>query len=239
MSASFRSHQHVTAARAFLRAWLLWVILGESAGFLAPVLLQQLGTTLPAATAFPLLVAAGLVEGALLGWSQAHVLRRCLPGLSIGRWTALTSEAAAVAWMIGLARSEFSHVWTRWPPALQVGVGILAATALLASIGTAQWLELRRHVARAWRWIPATAAAWAAGLLVFLAISTPLWQPGQEPALTALIGVVAGVAMAAVMAAASGLVMARMVFKETHFRRGPESAHRLVSRHAPLTKGKP
>jgi hypothetical protein len=114
--------------------------------------------------------------------------------------------------MIGLAPNEFSHVWTSWPPALQVGAGILAASALLASIGTAQWLELRRHIPRAQGWIPATAAAWAAGLLVFLAISTPLWQPGQEPGLTALIGIFAGVVMAAVMAAVTGLLMVRLAF---------------------------
>jgi hypothetical protein len=73
------SHKPSAAAGRFLRSWLLWVTLGESAGFLAPILLQQLGT-ISSVPLFPLLVGAGLVEGALLGWSQAHVLRETFPG---------------------------------------------------------------------------------------------------------------------------------------------------------------
>jgi hypothetical protein len=196
----------------FLAAWLGWVSLGESLGFLAPVLLQQLGSKSSPAMMLPLLIFAGLVEGAFLGWSQAHVLRRLLPGLSVRRWTLCTSLAAAVAWILGLAPSEFNQVWAAWPFALQLTVGLLTGTALLASIGVAQWLELRRHLPRSWRWIPGTAAAWLVGLLIFLAVSTPLWQPGQPPVLIALIGVLAGAAMAIGMAMVTGLVMVGMVF---------------------------
>lgn len=120
--------------------------------------------------------------------------RRLLPALSVLRWTLLTSLAAAVAWLLGLAPSEFSQTWMVWHPALQLTVGFLVGAALLGSIGGAQWLELRRHLPRSWRWIPGTAMAWMVGLLIFLAISTPLWQPGQPPALIALIGVIAGMA---------------------------------------------
>lgn len=214
-----RTVTHVPAARAFLAAWLGWVSLGESLGFLAPVMLQQLGSRAAAGMMLPLLVLAGLVEGALLGWSQAHVLKRLLPALSARRWTLLTSMAAAVAWFLGLAPSEFSQVWISWPPALQLGVGFLAGIALLTSIGVAQWLELRRHIPHSWPWIPGTAAAWSVGLVIFLAISTPLWQPGQPPSLIALIGVFAGIAMAVGMAMVTGLVLIQMVFSET----GPKS----------------
>lgn len=214
-----RTVTHVPAARAFLAAWLGWVSLGESIGFLAPVMLQQLGSQAAAGMMLPLLVLAGLVEGALLGWSQAHVLKRLLPALSARRWMLLTSIAAALAWFLGLAPSEFSQVWISWPPALQLGVGFLAGIALLASIGVAQWLELRRHIPHSWPWIPGTAAAWSVGLVIFLAISTPLWQPGQPPSLIALIGVFAGIAMAVGMAMVTGLVLLQMVFSET----GPKS----------------
>lgn len=201
----------VPASSRFLTAWLGWVSLGESIGFLAPVLLQQLGSKASPGMMFPLLVLAGLVEGAVLGWSQAHVLKRRLPELSIGRWTLLTSLAAAVAWLLGLVPSEFSHVWMAWPPALQLAVGLLVGAALLASIGSAQWLELRRHLPRSWRWIPGTSVAWSVGLLIFLAISTPLWQPGQQPEVTAFIGALAGIAMAVVMALITGLVLVRIL----------------------------
>ena len=141
-----RTITHVPAARAFLAAWVGWVSLGESIGFLAPVMFQQLG-----------------------------------------------SQAAA----------------------LQLAVGLLTGLVLLASIGVAQWLELRRHIPHSWPWIPGTAAAWSVGLVIFLAISTPLWQPGQPPTLIALIGVLAGIAMAVGMAAVTGLVLLRMLFSET------------------------
>lgn len=37
-----------------------------------------------------------------------------------------------------------SRLAARWPPPLQISAGILAGAALPASIGSAQWLELRR-----------------------------------------------------------------------------------------------
>jgi hypothetical protein len=160
----------------------------------------------------PLLVIAGLLEGALLGWSQAHVLKRRLPALSVRRWTLLTALAAAVAWLLGLAPSEFSGVWMAWPPALQSTVGLLGGVALLASIGSAQWLELRRHLHRGWLWIPGTATAWTIGLVIFFVISTPLWEPGQNPVLIALIGTLAGTAMAIGTAIVTGLVIVSMTF---------------------------
>lgn len=208
-----RTVREVPAARQFLIAWPIWVSLGESIGFLAPVTLQQFASRTTPGLMLPALVIAGLVEGALLGWSQAHVLKRLLPRLSVGRWTLFTSMAAAVAWLIGLAPSEFTPVWTAWPPALQLTVGFLAGAALLTSIGFAQWLELRRHLPHAWRWIPGTAVAWSVGLLIFLAVSTPLWQPGQQPAVIALIGVLAGMSMAVGMAMITGMAIVWMVFE--------------------------
>ncbi|MGO4384854.1 hypothetical protein [Specibacter sp. RAF43] len=209
----------------FYRAWLGWVSLGEGIGFLAPVLLQRIGSGVAPALMLPLLIFAGLVEGALLGWSQAHVLRRLLPALSRRRWMLLTSAAAATAWLLGLAPSEFSQIWTAWPLGLQLTVGVLAGAALLASIGAAQWLELRRHLPRSRRWILGSSAAWLVGLLVFLAVATPLWQPGQPPAQIALIGVLAGAAMAISMAAVTGLVMVRLAL--------PARIPGVRTRHAP------
>ena len=50
-----------------------------------------------------------------------------------------------------------------------------------------------------------------AGLGTFMAIATPLWREGQPPVLIALIGLLAGLAMAFVMALVSGLALARIV----------------------------
>jgi hypothetical protein len=69
---------------------------------------------------------------------------------------------------------------------------VVLGSALLASIGTAQWLVLRHHVAHAGGWIATTALAWLVGLVVFLGFSMPLWQPGQPLALTVGIGIAGG-----------------------------------------------
>jgi hypothetical protein len=68
---------------------------------------------------------------------------------------------------------------------------VLLGAALLASIGTAQWLILRRHVTGALRWVGTTALAWLVGLGVFLGFAMPLWQPGQPLALTIAIATTA------------------------------------------------
>jgi hypothetical protein len=78
--------------------------------------------------------------------------------------------------------------WSRWPAPVLVVLAAALAAVLLRSIGVAQWLELRRHLARAEWWVAATTAAWCVGLLVFAVVTTPLWQPGQSAILVIAIG---------------------------------------------------
>lgn len=200
----------VTPRRTFLTAWVGWVTLGESIGFLAPALAQFLAATVWPGADFGLLVLAGVAEGAVLGWFQAHVLRSQLPRIDTARWILLTAAGAAFAWSVGMLPSAF-ETWQDWPPAAWLASGSVAAILLLGSIGTAQWFELRRHVLRAWRWVVGSSAAWAAGLAVFMLVAPPLWQPGQPAWLIAAIGVAAAVLMAAVMATITGLVLIRLL----------------------------
>lgn len=202
----------VTRRNTFFARWVGWVSLGESLGFLAPVLAQSVPVALGPAAAVPLLVLAGLVEGAVLGWFQVRVLRTTLPGVSVLRWVLLTAAAAVVAWTVALL--TFSNEgWQAWPAPAQAATGAVAAVVILVSIGLAQWFELRHHVPRAWRWVAGSAAAWTAGLGVFMAVATPLWQPGQDVWLVAAIGAGAAVLMAVAMAAVTGLVMVRLLPK--------------------------
>ncbi|OAE02003.1 hypothetical protein A6A22_11635 [Arthrobacter sp. OY3WO11] len=189
-----------------------WVGFGETLGFLAPATAQFVSATVWPTAAVPLLVLAGFVEGAVLGWFQVRVLRTRLPAVSVRRWVLLTAAAAAVAWTVGLL-SFSNESWQGWPAAAQLVTGTGAATVLLVSIGVAQWVELRRHVPRAWRWIAGSAAAWALGLGIFMAVATPLWQPGQDLWLTAAIGIGSAVLMAEAMAAVTGLVLLRLLPK--------------------------
>jgi uncharacterized integral membrane protein len=168
-----------------------------------------LGQTAP--VAFAALVAAGSMEGAVLGWSQARVLRRPVQALSTRRWVVSTAATAALAWAIGMLPSTTYELWSRLPIRLEVVAAAVLGLVLLGSIGAAQWLELRPHVQRAGRWVPATAAAWCAGLVVFSAVTSPLWQPGQPAVLIAAIGAVGGLLMAVTVAAGTGWVLIRLL----------------------------
>lgn len=210
MRRSYSTEFNRTADNRLFREWTASVTVGELAGFCVPALVGSLvlGTSTPVAVA--LMVAAGSVEGAVLGWSQARVLVRVLPELSIRRWIVGTAIAAAFAWLIGLLPSTFGSALSAWPVGVLVVVGVILGTLLLCSIGTAQWVELRRDVPEAGWWILVTAAAWCAGLLAFFPVTSLLWQPGQPVLLVAAIGALGGLIMAVTMAATSGWALVRL-----------------------------
>jgi hypothetical protein len=197
--------------RSLARAWFWAVTAAETLGFTVAACVGALTADAGAAVIFLSLIAAGAVEGATLGWGQAVVLRHALSGLSRRRWVAATAGAAALAYLIGLVPSAFAESMAEWPPALLGVVVTVLGCGLLASIGTAQWLILRRHVDHAWHWIVATAAAWIAGLVVFLSIAMPLWRPGQALALVVAIGVAGGLLMAATTSAITGFALRRLL----------------------------
>ena len=191
--------------RRWLASWIWIVAAGEALGFLAPA---TVGVVFSQSTALvPLLLIAGAIEGAVLGSAQAIVLRRRLPRLRATAWVALTAAGAVVAYAAGMIPSSTADIWTSWAWPAQAALFAGVAVVLLLSIGTAQWLELRRHVQRAVWWIPGTAAAWLVALALFFAITTPLWHSGQAVAIAVLVGVVAGLAMAAMMATITGLIL--------------------------------
>ena len=197
--------------RDLSRTWLRTVTAAEFAGFAVPATVAVLTAHAPAPVAVVAVVGAGAVEGAMLGWGQATVLRRTIPAVSARRWIAATSIAAVIAYALGLAPSTFAATVRTWPPALIAGAGLVIGSALLATIGTAQWLILRHHVGHARRWILTTALAWLAGLGVFLGFAMPLWQPGQSTALIIGIGVAGGLLMAGTTALFTGAALRRLL----------------------------
>lgn len=94
---------------------------------------------------------------------------------------------------------------------VRIVVPVVCGALLLLSIGGAQWLELRHHLARAATWVPATALAWLLALGAFLAVATPLWHEDQRLWVTLLIGVGAGIVMALVQAAVTGWWLLRLL----------------------------
>ena len=59
----------------------------------------------------PALVAAGAVAGAVLGWSQARVLKQRIPALSKPWRIGATAAAASLAWFIGPLPGGYPEVW--------------------------------------------------------------------------------------------------------------------------------
>ena len=198
---------------ALWRRWFAAATLGEVVGFSAPALVgpAAMGGTAPDPLGFIAMVAAGTVEGAVLGTAQSLALSRALPSLRRRDWTLATAAGAAVAWSIALPPATMGDRLVRLPAVLVVVGGTALGLALLASMGVLQWTVLRRHVRNAAWWVPATAGAWLAGLTVFFALAMPLWQEGQPLALVAAIGVLAGLAMAATAAALTGAALVRLL----------------------------
>lgn len=196
--------------RALRRSWVLATALGETLGFLVPGLVAVVAFDLHPAYTLVLMVIAGCVEGAVLGAAQSVVLAREFLGFSRGAWIFATAMGAAAAWFVGMLPSTFYPAWTDWPASVLVPAGLLLGLTLLTTIGLAQWTVLRRHVARARTWVPANAVAWMLGLGLLFAVTTPLWQEGQSPALVVGIGILGGLVMALTVAVVTGLWLGRI-----------------------------
>jgi hypothetical protein len=215
-----------TSRRHLLLTWVIVVTIAEFLGFAVPATVGAVTAGEPVRVALPALLLAGAVEGAMLGTGQALVLWWALPGLPARRWVWATSAAAVVAYAIGLLPSTFAGVWGDWPPVAVAAAAVPLAVALLASIGTAQWLILRRHVRRAGRWILATTVAWTVGLAVFLGFTMPLWRPGQPVAAVIAVGLAGGLLMAATTSVITGWALVRLsAERERPVPAGPPALH--------------
>jgi hypothetical protein len=116
--------------------WWRWTTLGEATGFCVPAAAAAVVGGTSTAIEWPVLVTAGMAEGALLGAAQAHVLHQVLPDLRPRRWVAATAVAAGAAWLLGLMPSVMLPRIGYWPAA--AGLVAVDGLLLLLSLGTAQ-----------------------------------------------------------------------------------------------------
>jgi hypothetical protein len=219
--------------RRFHAAWVLANGLAEGLGLASTLLLAHfaagvLQATAPGAGAVLLgavlaVVLGTLLEGTLVGYAQAHVLGARLPALSPRRWIAATSLGAGIAWTLGMVPSTvtaLAHLPSdpaaaRLGPAeLPTGPMLLLAALLGALLGPVlalpQWRVLRQFVPRAWRWLPANAAAWVVGMvIVFAGMHEVVWSRGVPATVDAVFSIcaVAGLLVGAV----HGAVLVRML----------------------------
>lgn len=137
---------------------------------------------------FGLMVASGVIEGTIVGFSQWWAMHPWFAPIIRRTWVGATVAGAVTAWFFGSlpfslmdmsAQSNGAPVVE--PPQIVVLLGAaavgLVAGAVLASL---QWLVLRKYVHKADRWIPANMLAWAAGMpLIFWGID--FIQKGVSP----------------------------------------------------------
>ncbi len=153
-----------------------------------------------------LAVGLGGVEGAIVGYAQAIVLRRRLPALR--SWVAATVAGAMIAWFLGMLPSTLmglqSPTSSEPPPemsdALQLALAVPLGMVAGIVLAFPQWRVLRRYVPRAGWWLPANALGWAVAMpLVFVAAGV---RPGGSPL---VIGVIVVASLAAAGAAAGAV----------------------------------
>lgn len=197
--------------RRVRRRWVVATLVGDTVGFLVPALVATAAYDWRPELFLVIMAVAGTAEGLVLGAAQSVVLHREFLGFSRTAWTLVTGLGAGFAWFLGMLPSTAYPVWQDWSLWVLVPLGLALAFALLVSIGLAQWLVLRRHVARSRTWVPVNAVAWLLGLGLMLAVATPLWQEGQSTGLVLLIGAVAGLLMATTVAVVTGWWLGRLV----------------------------
>lgn len=176
--------------------WTVAVTLAESVGYLFPaaVGLYSAHTGWSAGPQALAMIPAGFMEGLFLGAGQAWAFQR---PVRRRRYALLTAVGAALVW-----GSVMGTMWlgeTGASAAVQVGVGVVVGVVGLGAIGTLQWVELRHHAERAWRWVGWTALAWIAALPLSFAPG-PLVDEATPVITNAVVWICGGILMAYVMA---------------------------------------
>lgn len=232
--------------RAFWLAWVLANALAEAVALGAAFTLgfALIASKAAAASASPwwsagVAVLLGTLEGVIVGAAQWAVLRRRLPDVRAETWILATAAGAFAAWSLGMLPSALlgPPSGASTPAELPEHVQFVLAAALGAVAGPvlafAQWWALRTQIDRAWRWIPANAAAWMLGMPVVFVAPTSVAEGVPLAQAAVLFVAVTGVA-GAVVGAVHGIVLTRMLTPSAALRAG----HRLSQATGATTIGR-
>jgi hypothetical protein len=171
---------------------------------------------------FALLWVLATAAGWVVGFAICEVLKDFVEsfsadgaviGVSIGilQWVALRGRINRAGWwilasIIGFAVGKFAADYIATSLSGAVGSG-LGGVAIGASLGIAQWLVLRRHVAKAGWWVLASGLAWAIGWAI---ISVVHEEAAGGPTAAAYVIGAAGAAVAGVITGVSLLGLFRL-----------------------------
>lgn len=204
MADRMRYHSQPHAGWSLWLQWLGATAIGELLGFIAPAVAGSTAAAvgLSDLQRLPLLVLAGMIEGATFSYVQWLVLRRYLPQLSGRTWIGATAVAAGIAWALvllalSIPNPEVIPIW------VLIIAGVLFGSTFLVLIGGAQWLALRHVTARAGWWILANAIGWPIGVIVSI-IGIGLIPDGASLGLMIVIGIASGVMMGIIVGAITG-----------------------------------
>jgi uncharacterized integral membrane protein len=169
-------------------------------------------TTSQKAIAMLVMLGAGAVEGTMITLFQWRVLRHSLPRLTLRRWAVVTIAAAVTGWFLGMLPSLLMSDDPSRPAAPAFDpplwlVGLLAGASGLvfgAMFGWIQWLELRKHLPKAGKWIVANMWGWGLGITwIYLAATLP--DETTPIGVTVLLGAMAGALAGLSVGAITGL----------------------------------
>lgn len=194
--------------------WLKSVTAGEFLGFLIPSVLGAITFQLqvPQLVQALVMVMAGMGEGFVLGYFQAHVLAKHFAAFKERTWIIATVYGAGAAWVIGMLPSTFSEQFGAMPLWLIIAIATILGVTLLLTIGFTQYLVLRNYAKNASRWVWANALAWLGGLLVVFLF---IFAAPEGVVATILFSALGGLGMAFTMAAITGLYALRAMKHRT------------------------
>jgi uncharacterized protein YbjT (DUF2867 family) len=225
----------VTAVSAFtaqrpvsvLRAWVWRLGLGEMLGITAAAVVALsfmaafgVPTSLAMGLAFlACMVAAGAIEGWLLGAIPGVMLEGIFPGFPVRRFTVATMLTGMLGWLLGMLPSTLmTEVMATGPePAILdvIAVSVLGGAMGGTVIGLAQWLTMRRHVPKSARWIVATALGWALALpLDMLAGMLP--SESSSALMVVAVALLFGLAAGVMVALPTGLLVIDLLREREH-----------------------
>ncbi|MDF1698590.1 MAG: hypothetical protein P1U56_22250 [Saprospiraceae bacterium] len=174
------------------------------------------------------MVAAGCIEGFILGFFQWRVMVQKFTLIPRKEWMFYTILVAALGWFLGMlpslffdpsvAESESSHSSLNFNNPLIFAFLSLSVGLLLGALfGLFQWISLKKYSLNAYYWIIANALGWGLGLgWIYLFASFPSTE--SSISFTVTMGITGGILCGLSVGAITSLFLLRLQPKPEKFK---------------------